>query len=818
MAQAKLPFKKVDPLLIDDFHHSIAGRPGLDDIEITGAFRVKRASRDFDAVAQIVTAGINQPTDRRSPYCRSYNDEGHQFQFSLKIPAQQALKIIPTIVAGSSFQVKVELQVFISNISVHAGKGQSAYLQQFGEKFAKDATYNYTALLTWPHFHYPHVWMIENRSTVSIEVGDLLVDLDFPPLLVPEREYHLQFRFRPASGRNVRQVAKKIQKFTVSILELSRANDTKNWAMDDGRSTVVRSQNVVDISKSDMLNSPAWTSVGDEQNRSTRPNFNPTGVFSTICIRHFLHLSIIPVAIRPIPVTKDVAISVAGFSQKYSSSLFDPPSPNATLPAEGDTNPNMSVSALSAEADTNLNSSSADATPPEYSNEPMNSTPFKCLICNVRALISVTSPDTINKNLIHAVQESVFPREEAHICMHQNFPSSLRILKQREIVSNRPSGAKCHLEYYSPTSFTGLSHAAIAFLCLFSLMLSGVLAVRSWSKKIFRMSAQIPIEPVEEILELLAEWANEKQTAFRAATYLRRHSVQKHVAAKLLNGSWKRAWSGGILPRSLPAANLSIKWDSLALDGASKEPAHSCPRMVEIEMGYVDDLEWWRSSSSELRYSRLAMDDASAGCSNRRPQFVKGQQTGTEVDRSGNGQKRAGTDSPSLFRPLDRSGQLVVGKVIQLAHIRFPLVQNMEMSVFTGVVQGGPRSHLIKPIRFPPLEYIDGKREWSGRCPRRWKSSGLEMKWSEHALDPASANGHLRVLEWRWTARARNFTSRYSIGGNRAGLSWHGARLRWTMRAGKKGGVLEWWKESELEMKWTDEALDCASGEGEVID
>ncbi|KAI8806124.1 hypothetical protein BJ742DRAFT_870679 [Cladochytrium replicatum] len=430
MAQAKLPFKKVDPLLIDGFHHSIAGRPGLDDIEITGAFRVKRASNDFDAVAfttatctlvceldffnvynlanmilfrtskSLLPGSTSQQTDVR-PTVVLDNDEGHQFQFSLKIPAQQALKIIPTIVAGSSFQVKVELQVFISNISVHAGTGQSAYLQQFGEKFAKDATYDYTALLKWPHFHYPHIWMIENRSTVSIEVGDLvrliialiswndltnclhwqLVDLDFPPLLVPEREYDLRFRFRPASGRNERQVAKKVQKFTVSILELSRANDTKNWAMDDGRSTVVRSQNIVDISKSDMLNSPAWveqtrisffiqTSIGDEQNRSTRPNFNPTGVFSTICIRHFLHLSIIPVAIRPIPVTKDVAISVAGFSQKYSSSLFDPPSPNATLPAEGDTNPNMSVSALSAEADTNLSSSSADAPPPEYTNEP----------------------------------------------------------------------------------------------------------------------------------------------------------------------------------------------------------------------------------------------------------------------------------------------------------------------------------------------------------------------------------------------------------------------------------------------------------------
>ncbi|RKP17230.1 hypothetical protein ROZALSC1DRAFT_24408 [Rozella allomycis CSF55] len=95
------------------------------------------------------------------------------------------------------------------------------------------------------------------------------------------------------------------------------------------------------------------------------------------------------------------------------------------------------------------------------------------------------------------------------------------------------------------------------------------------------------------------------------------------------------------------------------------------------------------------------------------------------------------------------------------------------------------------------LKWSEDAMDWAGRDVHIdvldwWKKSGLELKWSEDAMDLASEYGHLNVLEWwkksglelKWSENAMNSASEYG-----------------------HVKVLEWWKKSGLELKWSDDAI-----------
>jgi ankyrin repeat protein len=68
-----------------------------------------------------------------------------------------------------------------------------------------------------------------------------------------------------------------------------------------------------------------------------------------------------------------------------------------------------------------------------------------------------------------------------------------------------------------------------------------------------------------------------------------------------------------------------------------------------------------------------------------------------------------------------------------------------------------------------------------------WKKSNLKLKYTDHALDWASLHGHINVLEW-W--KKSNLKLKYT---SRA--------LNWASESGHIN-VLEWWKNSGLKLKY----------------
>ncbi|KAI9324267.1 hypothetical protein DFJ73DRAFT_802585 [Zopfochytrium polystomum] len=83
-----------------------------------------------------------------------------------------------------------------------------------------------------------------------------------------------------------------------------------------------------------------------------------------------------------------------------------------------------------------------------------------------------------------------------------------------------------------------------------------------------------------------------------------------------------------------------------------------------------------------------------------------------------------------------------------------------------------------------------------------WKNSGLQLRYSEQAIDAASENGRIPLLQW-WKDS--------------------GLPLKYTRRgvdAASRNGradILQWWKDSGLEMKYDQTAMDEASGNGQIL-
>ncbi|KAI9218375.1 hypothetical protein BC828DRAFT_407649 [Blastocladiella britannica] len=82
-----------------------------------------------------------------------------------------------------------------------------------------------------------------------------------------------------------------------------------------------------------------------------------------------------------------------------------------------------------------------------------------------------------------------------------------------------------------------------------------------------------------------------------------------------------------------------------------------------------------------------------------------------------------------------------------------------------------------------------------------WHNTGLKLKYSENAMDWVSMNGHVDVLDW-W--RHSGLELRYS---NRA--------IDWASENGHVD-VLEWWRNSGFKLKYSEIAMDWASKNGHV--
>jgi len=90
-----------------------------------------------------------------------------------------------------------------------------------------------------------------------------------------------------------------------------------------------------------------------------------------------------------------------------------------------------------------------------------------------------------------------------------------------------------------------------------------------------------------------------------------------------------------------------------------------------------------------------------------------------------------------------------------------------------------------------------------------WVNSGLEFKYTKYAIDWASQGGHVDVLEW-WL-KAKND---YGLELKYSDMAIYCASLNCHSK------VLDWWlkasNESGLDLKYSSASLDCASRDGSI--
>ncbi|KAJ3043825.1 hypothetical protein HDV00_004233 [Rhizophlyctis rosea] len=160
-----------------------------------------------------------------------------------------------------------------------------------------------------------------------------------------------------------------------------------------------------------------------------------------------------------------------------------------------------------------------------------------------------------------------------------------------------------------------------------------------------------------------------------------------------------------------------------------------------------------------------------------------------------------------------------------------------ELGVLLAVLHGYPslRDYALPLILPPNLDKPSRKGQpdlltwW-----HNWRSINKQSRtlyWSERAIDQASANGHVAVLQWwkedsglklKWTCNAVDLASQ---NGHVAVLEWwrlSGLEMSWTISAiewASANGhvaILEWWHRSGLPLRYRYKAIDVASGAGHV--
>jgi hypothetical protein len=95
------------------------------------------------------------------------------------------------------------------------------------------------------------------------------------------------------------------------------------------------------------------------------------------------------------------------------------------------------------------------------------------------------------------------------------------------------------------------------------------------------------------------------------------------------------------------------------------------------------------------------------------------------------------------------------------------------------------------------LAFLRRRQEALGRpCP---VEAGWQQSW--YPMDAASRGGHVDVLQW-WKESGLE-------------LKWSNHAMNAASRSGHVA-VLQWWKESGLEVKWSEYAMDEASGNGYI--
>lgn len=136
------------------------------------------------------------------------------------------------------------------------------------------------------------------------------------------------------------------------------------------------------------------------------------------------------------------------------------------------------------------------------------------------------------------------------------------------------------------------------------------------------------------------------------------------------------------------------------------------------------------------------------------------------------------------------------------------------------------------------VEYTESAMTWATMFAHLtvlnwWKNSGLKLKYNNDAIDIASRYGELHALEWwrssglelRYSNQAIDLVSKYDNDGNVAVLEWwkqSGINMKYTVDAMDLASyynqlaVLDWWKNSGLELKYTEFAINNASRNGHV--
>ncbi|KAI8805323.1 hypothetical protein BJ742DRAFT_775264 [Cladochytrium replicatum] len=147
-------------------------------------------------------------------------------------------------------------------------------------------------------------------------------------------------------------------------------------------------------------------------------------------------------------------------------------------------------------------------------------------------------------------------------------------------------------------------------------------------------------------------------------------------------------------------------WTLFALDKASVH-------------GHVGNLEWWKNSGLELKWTTISMDYAASGLelSGGTIEFLEWwNASGLELCYSNNA--------------IDSTGDMIFGDPVSV--LDWWVASSLDLRWSERATDSASHLGLVDVL------------DW-------WKSSGLELKYSEKAMYSASVEGYIEVLEW-WRA------------------------------------------------------------------